>query len=70
MFGEDTSVPGENTFVLWEDTFLFGQDTSVYGEDILGRSRASASPIARALYQLRGPETYWGGMRGLGVARP
>ena len=60
MFGEDTFVFGEDTFVLSEDMF-------VYGEDILGRPRASASPFARALYQLRGPKIYWGGM--LGVCR-
>ena len=66
MFGEDTSVPGEDTFVYGEDTFVFGKDTSVYGEDILGRSRASASPIARALYQLRGPKAYWGGVVSVG----
>ena len=42
---------GEDTFVFGEDTFVFGENTFVYGEDILGRSRASASPIARALYQ-------------------
>ena len=58
---------GEDTFVYLGDTFVFGDDTSMYGEDILGRSWASASPIARALYQLRGPETYWGGGY---VARP
>ena len=59
---------GEDTFVYGEDTFVFGEDTFVYGENILGRSRASASPIARAFYQLRGPKIYWG--RGvLGVCR-
>ena len=52
---------GEDTFVFGEDTYVFGKNTFVYGEDNLGRSWASASPIARALYQLRGPETYWGG---------
>ena len=50
---------GEDTFVYGEDTFVFGEDTFVYGENILGRSRASASPIARAFYQLRGPKIYW-----------
>ena len=49
-------------FVCGEDRVVFGEDTSVYGEDISGSSQASASPIARALYQLRGPETYWGGV--------
>ena len=63
MFGEDTFVHGEDTFVFRENTF-------VYGEDNLGPSRASTSPIARALYQLRGPETYWVCVCGLGVARP
>ena len=58
MLGEDTSALGEDTFVYGEDTFVLGEDTSVYGENILGRSWASASPIARALYQLRGPKTY------------
>ena len=53
---------GEDTFVYGEDTFVFGKDTFVYGENILGRSWASASPFARALHQLRGPKTYWGGM--------
>ena len=54
-----------------EDTFVLGEDTSVYGEDILGRSWASASPFARALYQMKGPKTYWeGGYVGWGVARP
>ena len=57
---------GEDTFVYGEDTFVFGEDTFVYGEDILGRSRASASPIARALYQLRGPKTYLGGGMSVG----
>ena len=59
---------GEDTFVFGEDTFVFGENTFVYGENNLGRSWASASPIARALYQLRGPETYWGGGV-LGVCR-
>ena len=53
---------GEDTFVFGEDTFVFGENTFVYGENNLGRSWASASPIARALYQLRGPETYGGGV--------
>ena len=52
---------GEGTFVYGEDTFVFGQNTFVHGEDNLGRSWASASPIARALYQLQGPKTYGGG---------
>ena len=42
---------GEDTFVFGEDTFVFGENTFVHGENNLGRSRASASPIARALYQ-------------------
>ena len=58
----------KDTFVYGEDTFVFGEDASVYGENILGRSRASASPIARALYQLRAPKTYWGVCVSLGVS--
>ena len=58
---------GEDTFVYGEDTFVFGEDASVYGEEILGRSWASASPFARALYQLRGPKTYWDGGMSVGV---
>ena len=53
---------GEDTFVYGEDTIFFGENTFVYGENILGRSWASASPFARALYQLRGPKTYGEGV--------
>ena len=52
---------GEDTFVYGEDTFVPGEDTFVHGKHILGRSWASASPFARALYHLRGPKTYWEG---------
>ena len=59
---------GEGAFVYGEDTCVFGENTFVYGENILGRSRASASPIARAFYQLRGPKINWGGVGGVSPA--